>query len=428
MMKTFNTKQVPLGELKLPVSVIKYSQREIDATKSALKRFGLPLPIVIDGDKNVILGEHFYSAAKLLDWESIKAVCIEDLKPNELKAFRIAFTKIQKFGEFDFEILKNEVLDVMNDKELNLSFEELGFDSISFDNLLFVPEHKEEKNTNPDIVDSVLELGNIKNIVQPGDLILLGDQKVLCADSLNFDSYKFLLGEEQASILITDPPYNVKIGGNVTKQKHHKEFAQASGEMTDNEFRSFLSNIFANLNSFTTQNSLHYIFMDWKHSYLLQNAVDGIYSKLLNICIWDKTKAGMGAFYRSQHEFCFVYQNGSGQHINNIQLGKNGRNRSNIWQYEGMNISTKQANKLRQLHPTVKPVPMLVDIMLDASLPGDIVLDCFGGSGSTLIAAEQCGRKARLIEIDPHYCDVIIHRWEELTGKKHKILNREVDQ
>ena len=123
MMKTFNTKQVPLGELKLPVSVIKYSQREIDATKSALKRFGLPLPIVIDGDKNVILGEHFYSAAKLLDWESIKAVCIEDLKPNELKAFRIAFTKIQKFGEFDFEILKNEVLDVMNDKELNLSFE-----------------------------------------------------------------------------------------------------------------------------------------------------------------------------------------------------------------------------------------------------------------------------------------------------------------
>ena len=425
MIKTFNAKQFPLSELKLPVGVVNYSQSEIATTKSALKRFGLPLPLVIDGNKNVILGEQFYSAAKLLEWEFIDALCIEQLKPKEVKAFRIAFTKIQKFGEFDFEILKNEVLDVINDKELNFSFEELGFDSISFDKLLFVPAHKEENAAKPDTVDSVLELDNIKNIVQPGDLIILGEHKLLCADSLKIDCYKFLLGEEQASILITDPPYNVKIGGNVTKQKHHKEFAQASGEMTDDEFRSFLGNIFTNLNSFTTQNSLHYIFMDWKHSYLLQNAVDGIYSKLLNICIWDKSKAGMGSFYRSQHEFCFVYQNGSGKHINNIQLGANGRNRSNVWQYEGMNVSTKQANKLRQLHPTVKPVPMLVDIMLDASLPGDIVLDCFGGSGSTLIAAEQCGRKARLIEIDPHYCDVIIHRWEELTGKKHKILNRE---
>ena len=165
--------------------------------------------------------------------------------------------------------------------------------------------------------------------------------------------------------------------------------------------------------------------MDWKHLWEIQNAAKDIYNKLLNICVCNKLKGGQGSFYRSQHEFCLVYQNLACSHCNNIQLGKNGRNRTNVWDYIGMSTSNKQAKKLRELHPTVKPLAMLVDIMLDASNYGDIVLDCFGGSGSTLMAAQQCGRRARIIEISPEYCDVIIHRWEELTGEKHQILNRE---
>ena len=229
---------------------------------------------------------------------------------------------------------------------------------------------------------------------------------------------------EKANIVTTDPPYNVKIQNNVTNQAHHKEFEQASGEMSDSEFENFLNTAFKNAKEYSEENSLHYIFMDWRHSYILQKALLDVYTKLLNICVWDKTKAGLGSFYRSQHEFCFVYQNGNGKYVNNIQLGKNSRNRSNIWQYQGMNISTKQSQKLSKLHPTVKTTAMLVDIMLDASAVNDIVLDCFGGSGSTLIAAEECGRCARLIELSPHYCDVIIHRWEELTGQKHEIISR----
>ena len=194
--------------------------------------------------------------------------------------------------------------------------------------------------------------------------------------------------------------------------------------MSEKEFENFLRTSFSNLKKYSIENSIHYVFMDWRHSFTLQKASIGVYPKLQNICIWDKTKAGMGSFYRSQHEFCFVFQNGTGQYCNNVQLGKNGRYRSNIWQYQGMNISTKQANKLSKLHPTVKTTAMLIDILLDASKPQDIVLDAFGGSGSTLIAAEESKRRARLIELSPHYCDVIIHRWEELTGKKHKILNR----
>jgi DNA modification methylase len=194
--------------------------------------------------------------------------------------------------------------------------------------------------------------------------------------------------------------------------------------MSKTEFTDFLRKVFTLTKEYSQQDSLHYLYMDWRHTSELQLACEGIYQKLLNICVWNKMTGGMGSFYRSQHEFCFVYQNGNGSYKNNIQLGKNGRNRTNVWDYPGMNVSTKQAKKLRKLHPTVKPTAMLMDILLDASEYGDIVLDCFGGSGSTLIAAQHCGRRARLIEISPHYCDVIIARWEELTGQKHQIIER----
>ena len=267
-------------------------------------------------------------------------------------------------------------------------------------------------------------LSDIPKIVKPGDLIQLGQHRLFCGDSMKAESYTKLLGEEKADIIITDPPYNVKIQGHVTKKKNHPEFAQASGEMKPEDFINFLNTVTKNLKNFSKSGSIHYLFMDWKHLFELQIATKDVYEKLLNICVWDKGKGGMGSFYRSQHEFCLVYQNGTGSHKNNIQLGKNGRNRSNIWQYPGMNSGTSQAKTLSNLHPTVKPVSMLVDILLDASDFGDIVLDTFGGSGSTLIAAQECGRKARLIEISPDYCDVIIHRWEKMTGKKHKIIER----
>lgn len=403
-------------ELKVPcTTLLKYSAEEIKIATQVIRKFGMQLPLLIDDKNIVIYGEVLFKAAQKLKIDKIPVVKIENLSDQEIRMFSLAINKITQMGEFDLDCIKVDLQDWFIDYEIQP--EELGFTTIEVDNLLFSPTLEKTEKQNAEVV-----LPEIKSIVKSGDLIKLGRHFLYCGDSLDKNSYKILMKEDKAKIVITDPPYNVKITDNVTKQKHHKEFANASGEMSQEEFQKFLHSIFINLKEYSTIGSVHYIFMDWRHSYEIQTAGDDVYHKLLNICVWDKTQGGMGSFYRSQHEFCFVYQRDSGPFQNNIQLGKNGRNRSNIWSYPGMNISTKQAKELRKLHPTVKPVSMLADILLDASSVGDIVLDCFGGSGSTLIAAEQYGRRARIIEISPHYCDVIISRWEDLTGEKHEVI------
>ena len=335
--------------------------------------------------------------------------------------FALAMNKILIMGELQLEELKIDIKKWLFDTTIDITPEELGFSSVEMDNLLFTLNVESSESE----VQEIKKIPKVPRVVKKGDLIQLGRHRLYCEDALQVENYKTLLGKELADIVITDPPYNLKISGNVTKRHHHKEFTQASGEMTQSEFTEFLNQSVKNLSAYSKKGSVHYLFMDWKHISEIQSACKYVYQKLLNICVWNKKRGGMGSFYRSQHELCFVYQNGSGTHNNNINLGKNGRNRTNVWDYTGMNISNKQSKILGNMHPTVKPLAMLVDILLDASDYGDIVLDCFGGSGSTLIAAQQCGRRARIIEISSEYCDVIIYRWEELTKQKHTILYRE---
>ena len=401
----------------------KYSGKEVERVAKVLNRFGFQCPVVIDKEFNVVVGDMLVLAAQKLELTKIPIVEIQDLTEKEIRGFTIAINKILDMGEIDLTTLRLEVQDLIGDVDLRISPEELGFTTIELDNLLFdCSLNAEYLESNSETNENLPE--NVPAIVKTGDLVKLGRHLLYCGDALDCESYKILLGSKKADIVITDPPYNVKIADNVTKQKHHEEFANASGEMTEAEFTQFLGKSFKNLKNFSSDNSIHYIFMDWRHIGEVLSASKNIYPKLLNLCVWNKLNGGMGSFYRSQHEFCFVYQAGTGKHKNNIKKRKNGRNRTNVWDYKGMNTSTRQANKLRKLHPTVKPSAMLGDILLDASEYGDTVLDCFGGSGSTLIAAEQCGRQARLIELSPHYCDVIITRWEELTSKKHEIINK----
>ena len=416
-----------LGNLRLKEDDIrKFSKQEISITTKVVDRFGIPSPIIVDNKNEIVLGANLYLAAKNLNAKTVPTVQLKDLSEKEIKMYSVAMNKILTMGEIDLESIKIDIKDWIFDENFTITPEELGLGTIEVDSILFelsgfsASDAEEQNETKAE--EAVLR--NITKIVKPGDLIQLGQHRLFCGDSMKAESYTKLLGEEKADIIITDPPYNVKIQGHVTKKKNHPEFAQASGEMKPEDFINFLNTVTKNLKNFSKSGSIHYLFMDWKHLFELQIATKDVYEKLLNICVWDKGKGGMGSFYRSQHEFCLVYQNGTGSHKNNIQLGKNGRNRSNIWQYPGMNSGTSQAKTLSNLHPTVKPVSMLVDILLDASDFGDIVLDTFGGSGSTLIAAQECGRKARLIEISPDYCDVIIHRWEKMTGKKHKIIER----
>jgi DNA modification methylase len=258
-------------------------------------------------------------------------------------------------------------------------------------------------------------------VTEPGDLWLLGKHRVLCGNSLEEDSYQSLMGARRAAAVFSDPPFNVKIDGNVCGKGtiRHREFEMASGEMSEADFFSFLNNSLRLLSRYSANNSIHFICMDWRHAGDLIAAGKQNYDEFLNMCIWVKDNGGMGSLYRSQHELVLVFRKGNGQHRNNIQLGKFGRNRTNVWKYPGVNTLSKQGSEgnLLAMHPTVKPVQMVADAMLDCTARSEIVLDGFLGSGTTLMAAERVGRVCCGIEIDPIYVDVSIRRWQNLTGE-----------
>lgn len=251
--------------------------------------------------------------------------------------------------------------------------------------------------------------------VETGDLWLLGRHKLLCGDSREPASFAALMGDDRARMVFSDPPFNVKIDGHVGGMGDikHPEFAMASGEMSKVDFTEFLRVTFANVAAVSIDGAIHYQCMDWRHIGEMLDAGHAVYSGLQNMCVWAKDNGGMGSFYRSQHELVFVWKCGTAPHLNTVELGKNGRYRTNVWNYRG--ASKTGPNAELAMHPTVKPVPMIIDAIKDTSKRGEIVLDPFGGSGSTLIAAHKAGRDARLVEFEPHYCEVTIRRWQDLT-------------
>ena len=344
------------------------------------------------------------------------AVVLSNITETDADAIRLLDNRLAEDSEWDFSVLKSEI-----DKLLKLDFEleDVGFEPLDYDKLLY--EEQEEKTTHEKEQDDASWLdANIPAIVKSGDLYRLGDHFVYCGDSLCEQSYEIVMQGETAQIVVTDPPYNCKINGFVCNTRH-KEFAMASGEMSNEQFAGFLNTILKNLHNFSSDGSLHYIFIDWRGINTLLTEGLKTYSELLNILVWNKGIGGQGALYRSQHKLIPVFKK-KGKHQNNIKLGKYGRYRTNILDYPGVRATNPASLELLKLHPTVKSVPLIHDLILDTSSQNDIVLDCFGGSGSTLIAAERCKRRARLIEIDPHYCDVIIYRWQKETGKTAKFV------
>jgi DNA modification methylase len=231
------------------------------------------------------------------------------------------------------------------------------------------------------------------------------------------------MDDEKAEFVFTDPPYNVRIDGHVSGlgRIKHREFAMASGEMSESQFTTFLSDAYALLCKYSTDGSIHQICMDWRHMREMLAAGDAHYAELKNVCIWNKTNAGMGTFYRSKHEMVFVWKNGSAPHINNFELGQHGRHRTNVWDYDGVNTMREGRMDELAMHPTVKPVAMVVEAMKDCSRRGSLVLDPFCGSGTILIAGEKIGRRARAIELDPRYVDVAIRRWQQYAGKPARL-------
>ena len=232
-----------------------------------------------------------------------------------------------------------------------------------------------------------------------------------------------LLGSDQADLVFTDPPYNVPIDGHVSGngKMTHREFAMASGEMSEREFQDFLEITLGAAVKASRDGALHYVCMDWRHLFVLLSSGRGIYGSLVNLCVWNKSNGGMGSFYRSQHELVLVFKVGTQAHTNTVELGRHGRNRTNVWDYAGVNAFGQERHAQLTMHPTVKPVALIADAIKDATRRSDLVLDPFCGSGSTIIAAEKTGRRGRGIEIDPQYVDVIVRRWQQYTGKMARL-------
>ncbi len=403
-----------LKEYKRNVKI--HSEKQIAKLLQSMCTYGVVTPILVDKNYELIAGHGRLEALKQLGYQKIPIIMLEHLTEAQIKAYRLADNRIADEAEYNIDLLKIELQELVTCDDFVIT--DTGFDIAEIDNIII--DDYSEKKENIDEADEIDNLKNIEKRVHFGDIWKAGEHFVLCGDALKSESYEALLGEEKASLILVDPPYNVRITGHVCGKgkTKHKEFTMASGEMSDEEFENFVSTFIIQLVKFSYDGSLAYIFTDWRGLQIFLNIGKKLYNDLKNICIWNKLTGGMGSFYRSQYEAVCVFKKGTSSHINNVELGKNGRYRTNIWNHRGVSATNPKSLELLKFHPTVKPIGLLHEILLDASAPQNIVLDCFGGSGSTLLACERAKRKARLIEIDPHYCNIILHRWENITGKK----------
>lgn len=397
-----------------------HSERQIHKIAKSIDKLGFNNPVLIDKLMMIICGHGRVEAAKLLKLESIPTICLENLTKEQIKAYVIADNKTALESDWNMEILKIE-LEELSALDLDFDTTITGFEIPEIDLLLNDEVIESNKKEKPDPVDILPEESEIEKRVNTGDLWQLGKHKLYNGNALEEESYKILMQNEFAGIVFCDAPYNVRIKGNVSTKENVSEFAMASGEMSKKEFVQFLRTAMTLQAKYSRDGSIHFQCMDWRHMHEMIVAAKSLLS-LLNLCIWDKKTAGMGSLYRSQHELIFVFKNGTAPHSNNVELGVHGRYRTNVWKHQGMHASNPQAKSLLKLHPTVKPTAMIMDALLDVSKPGDIVLDSFAGSGTTLLAAERTKRRARVIELEPKYCDVILHRWEKLTSQKAVLI------
>lgn len=416
--KTGTTKLVityqPVAKLKSnPRNSRIHSKHQVRQIADSIKEFGFVNSLLLDKDGMVVAGHGRLEAAKLLGIVQVPTILLDDLSPDQLRAFAIADNRLAERAGWDTSILAVELQHLLSiDTKFDVTI--TGFEMPEIDLLLSAPTDKSDP-------DDSFEKSDAPNATsQPGSIWQLGRHRILCANAIEQDSYSILLGKKRADVVFVDPPYNLAIAGHVSGNGsvHHREFPMASGEMSEFEFTSFLTSSLRLLARYSANNSIHFICMDWRHVGELIAAGRQVYESLINLCVWIKNNGGMGSFYRSRHELIFVFRNGKGKHKNNVQLGLFGRNRTNVWEYPTINTLSKTGDEgnLLALHPTVKPVSLVADALLDCSSRGDLVLDAFLGSGSTLVAAERTGRCCFGIELDPIYVDTAVKRWQRYTG------------
>lgn len=390
-----------------------HTKEQIRQIADSIQAFGFTTPILVDKQNTIIAGHGRLRAAQLLGMTRVPTICLENLTEDQVRSYILADNKLAEKAGWDESILAIELGHLLT-VDLGFDITVTGFEVPEIDLII------QGASSKPDVEEDPEPLPQGPPITQPGDLWLLDEHRIFCGNSLEPDSFARVMAGRKADVVFVDPPYNVAIDGHVSGNGsiQHREFQMASGEMSEEEFTQFLTTGLGLLAQHSKAGSVHFVCMDWRHVGEVLAAGKHAYDVLLNLCVWAKDKGGMGSFYRSQHELIFVFRNGKASHRNNVQLGKFGRNRTNVWQYPGANTLSRQGEEgnLLALHPTVKPVSLVADALLDCTAPSGLVLDSFLGSGSTLMAAERTGRVCRGIELDPLYVDTAIRRWQRYTG------------
>ncbi len=388
-----------------------HSKKQIHQLAASIRQFGFVNPVLTDATGGIVAGHGRIEAAKLLGLSLIPTICLDHLSEAERRAYIIADNRLAELAGWDKDLLALELGELAN-LEINFDIEITGFDTLDIEKMTAAGE------TTCPAEDQTPDLPSVP-VSRLGDLWLLGPHRLLCGDARDPEACVRLMDGGEAQVVFSDPPYNVRIDGHVCGlgKIRHREFAMASGEMSDAEFTAFLTTVFGNMAAVSADGAIHFLCMDWRHMREMLAAGTSIYSELKNLCVWNKDNAGMGSFYRSKHELVFVFKNGTAPHINTFGLGEGGRYRTNVWDYPGVNSLHPGRQEDLAMHPTVKPVAMVVDAIKDCSHRNGIVLDAFGGSGTTLIAAHKTRRRGHLLELDPAYVDVTIQRWEKLSGE-----------
>jgi DNA modification methylase len=407
--------RTPSSLIPDPRNARTHPKRQIEQIIASIRAFGFTNPILTDEGGRLIAGHGRLRAAKEMGLVEVPVIELAGLSEQEKRALRLADNKIALNAGWDIEILKLELAD-LSLPEIDIDLGLTGFSPGEIDVVLA---------GSPDPDDEVIPQVPLEPRVQAGDIWQLGEHRIGCGDGRDIAFLQQIVGEgAKIDAAFLDPPYNVKINGHVNAVGRHREFAMASGEMPTEAFRTFLADTLGACIAVSRNGAVHFVCMDWRHMDDVTAAVGGAYNTLLNICVWNKSNAGMGSLYRSKHEMVFVYRVGDAAHTNAVELGKHGRNRTNVWDYASVNSMRGSRREDLALHPTVKPGAMVADAICDVTKQGELVLDIFLGSGTSLIAAERVGRRFRGLDIDPAYVDVAMQRWTHVTGKEPMLVRR----
>ena len=399
-----------------PGNARRHSRAQIKQIAKSIETFGFTNPVLVGDDLGILAGHGRVAAAQLIGMKAVPIVRLSDLSPAERRAYVVADNKLALNAGWDREVL---VIELQGLIDLGFDLETTGFTLGEIEVVVGEAAEGVRHDASEGSEDDIPRVRE-PAVSRPGDVWRAGRHLLICCDARERMAYETLLGNERVDLIFTDVPHNMPIDSEVcgSRQVRHQEFAMGVGKMTSTEFTIFLERTLSSAAERCREGAIAFVCVDWRHAEELLAAGKTVFTELKDLCVWNKASAGTGTFYPSKHELIFVFKKGTAPHVDSFGRSGTGRPRSNVWDYPG--VSSIGPSRIEELatHPAVKPTRLVADAIKDCSRRGDLVLDPFGGSGTTLIAAQKTGRSARLIEYDPAYCDTILRRFERVTGKQ----------